>query len=373
MKKHKVLLIAYNNLGKGGIQNQLMGIIRSLKDIVDFDVVIWDEVKDYYTPELERYGVRVIRCFRNVGSNVLRRKADAFIRYSDIRRVIANVIRQYGPYDAIHCNNAYDAAPCLEAAQEAGIPVRISHAHNMENPALRKKLVYPAYRVLYGHNRKKIRKYATHLIGCSRQVADYFFGEGFGRVVHIGIDLSSFCKVQLPEKNRGRAELLHVGSMSQQKNQCFLVDVMEELVKMRENVHLTMIGSGGAYFDRVREKIAEKGLEQYISVLPPDTSVPQAMAQADLFVFPSTFEGFGIVLIEAQAMGLSCLVSDVVSPEADCGGLQYLPLEQGAARWAEQIDRIIGQGVETKAKYDVSEFAVENMSNRLYRIYSQTE
>lgn len=372
MKKCKVLLVAYNNLGKGGIQNQLMGIIRSLKDVVDFDVVVWDQVKDYYTPELERYGVRIIRCFRNIGNNVLRRKADAFIRYGDIRRIIANVIREHGPYDVIHCNNAYDAAPCLEAAVQAGIPVRISHAHNTENPNLSKKLVYPAYRMLYAHNRKKILRYATHLIGCSRQVTDYFYGEGLGKVVHVGIDLSAFQNEMLAEKTRDKAELLHVGSMSEQKNQCFLVDIMEELVKLKADAHLTMIGGGGAYLDQVQNKITEKGLAENISILCPETNIPQAMANADLFIFPSTFEGFGIVLIEAQATGLRCLVSDIVSPEADCGGLQYISLGEGAAYWADQINRMLENDIGSREKYDVSEFSVEEMSRKVYRNYSRT-
>lgn len=370
MKKIKVLLIAYNNLGKGGIQNQLMGLVRSLKDKVDFDIVVWDNVKEHYRPELEQYQVKIIECFRSTGKFILRKKADAFIRYGDVRKIIDRVIREHGPYDVVHCNNAYDAAPCLEAAYRAGIPVRISHAHNTENPNLSKKLVYPAYRALYAHNRGKIHKYATHMIGCSRQVTDYFFGRGFGQVVHIGIDLSEFQNVQIPAKEQGTIELLHVGSMSEQKNQLFLVDVVEELVKRTPNVHLTMIGGGGAYLSGVNALIAQKGLGSYVSVMPPQTNVPRAMAEADLFVFPSTFEGFGIVLIEAQALGLKCLASDIVSREANCGGVRYLPLEKGAAYWAEIIAGEVEKGLAREEKFDVSEFSVENMSGSIYEIYN---
>lgn len=372
MKKLKVLLIAYNNLGKGGIQNQIMGIIRSLKDQVDFDIIVWDNVKDYYTPELEQYGVKIIRCFRNPGKNLLRRKADAFVRYGELRRIIKNVIREHGPYDAIHCNNAYDAAPCLEAAYKAGIPVRISHAHNTENPSLSKKRVYPAYKALYRHNRKKIHRFATHMVGCSRQVTDYFFGKGFGQVVHIGIDLSEFQKMEFPVRNSKTIELLHVGSMSEQKNQLFLVDVMEKLTKRNPNVHLTMVGGGTGYLEQVKDRISRKKLEGVVTILPPDTHVPSAMAAADLFVFPSTFEGFGIVLIEAQALGLNCLASDIVSPEANCGGIRYLSLKKGAAYWAEMIVNELEKGLKHEQKYDVSEFSVENMSGKICRIYNNS-
>lgn len=368
MKKTKVLLIAFNNLGKGGIQSQLMGIVRSLKDRVDFDIVVWDKVKDFYTPELEQYGVRIIPCFRQLPGSRLLQKADVFLRYRQLKGIIGRVMETYGPYDAIHCHNAYDAAPCLAAAKAAGIPVRISHAHNMENPALRKKRTYPAYRALYAHRRKQIRRLATHMLGCSRQVTDYFFGPGLGQVVHIGIDLSRFAGLCGATRQTTVPELLHVGSMSQQKNQLFLVQIMEQLVARDTKIHLTMLGSGGAYFDQVRQRISEKGLEAYISLLPPETPVPPAMAAADLFVFPSTFEGFGIVLIEAQATGLRCLTSDVVSPEANCGGVRQLPLSLGAVGWAEVIAEMLADGC-GKQTYDVSDFSVEAMAEQIFAIY----
>ena len=165
-------------------------------------------------------------------------------------------------------------------------------------------------------------------------------------------------------------ELLHVGNMSEQKNQLFLVDVMEELTKHNQNVHLTMIGSVSAYQEQVKERIAQTKLENYVSIMAPNTNVPEAMAAADLFVFPSTFEGFGIVLIEAQALGLKCLASDIVSKEANCGGIQYLPLEKGAAYWAEAINEEIKKGLGYDGEYDVSEFSVENMSGIIYHLYN---
>lgn len=370
MKKCKVLLVAYNNMGKGGIQSQIMGIVRSLKEQVDFHVVVWDNAKDYYSPEMDRYGVKIIRCFRNIGNNALRRKMDAFIRYGDIYRIMEGVIRENGPYDAIHCNNAYDAAPCLDAAYRAGIPIRISHAHNTENPNLKKKRVYPAYQMLYGHNRKIIHKYATHMIGCSKQVTDYFFGKNVGQVVHIGVDLTEFSNIQFQKKKSEKIQLLHVGSMSEQKNQLFLMEVMEELIKIREDVHLVLIGGGAAYLDRVKRSIAQKKLDDYVTIMPPETNIPQAMMEADLFLFPSTFEGFGIVLIEAQAQGLECIVSDIVSPEANCGGICYLPLETGASFWARTIAEKIEAGLGQKTKYDIREFSVKKMSERIYGLYT---
>ena len=364
----KVLLIAFNNLGKGGIQNQLIGILRALKDRVDFDVVIWDNKRDYYRAEVEE-SARIIECFRDTGKTKLRQKADAFIRYQDIRKRIDRIIKEYGPYDAIHCNNAFDAAPCLHAAYDNHIPVRISHAHNTENPALSKKLVYPAYRFLYEQQRKRIRKYATHRIGCSRQVCDYFFGENQGDVVHIGIDLSQFKDIHRTTSTASEFQILQVGNFSQQKNQLFSLDVLHQLTQIRPDVHLTFIGSGNAYLEQMKKKIANYSLSDYISILPPETNIPTAMASADLFLFPSSFEGFGIVLIEAQSVGLNCFVSEVVTQEANCGGLTTLQLEAGPEHWAEAINSYINEHHNNTKEYDVSEFSVEKMGERIYQLY----
>ena len=366
--KYKVLLIAYNNLGKGGIQNQLIGIIRTLKDRVDFDVVIWDNKRDYYRSEVEK-SARIIECFRNIGNNKLRQKADAFIRYQDIRKRIDRIIKEYGPYDAIHCNNAFDAAPCLQAAYDNHIPVRISHAHNTENPSLSKKLVYPAYKALYEQQRKRIRKYATHMIGCSGQVCDYFFGKNLGQTVHIGIDLSEFEKVEPDAVQSSEFQLLQVGNFSEQKNQLFTIEILRQLVKIRQDFHLTLIGGGGDYLHSVKDKIQSYELADYVSILPPETNVPQAMANADLFLFPSSFEGFGIVLIEAQSVGLNCFVSEVVTREANCGGLITLRLSRGPEQWAQAIAKYIDRKNNKRKGYNVDEFSVENMGERIYQLY----
>ena len=58
------------------------------------------------------------------------------------------------------------------------------------------------------------------------------------------------------------------------------------------------------------------------------------------FIFQSTFEGFGNVLIEAQAMGLPCFVSEVVTEEADCGRLEFIKLSDGATKWQKLLEII---------------------------------
>jgi glycosyltransferase involved in cell wall biosynthesis len=63
------------------------------------------------------------------------------------------------------------------------------------------------------------------------------------------------------------------------------------------------------------------------------------LSAMDCFLFPSLYEGLGIVAVEAQAAGLSCILSDRVPQEASVisGLVQWMSLDQPSARWAEKL------------------------------------
>ena len=85
----------------------------------------------------------------------------------------------------------------------------------------------------------------------------------------------------------------------------------------------------------------------------------------DVFLFPSLWEGLGIVLIEAQANGLRCVASDVVPPEAKITDLvETVSLKKPASYWADKVLACAGgyerkdmQDEITKAGFDIRETA----------------
>jgi glycosyltransferase involved in cell wall biosynthesis len=88
--------------------------------------------------------------------------------------------------------------------------------------------------------------------------------------------------------------------------------------------------------------VQERGLAKQVSFLGLRKDVPEILGALDGFVLPSLYEGLGIVLIEAQAAGVPCLVSDRVPEEADLklGMVDKLPLEAPAERWAEGMSKL---------------------------------
>lgn len=366
-RKLRVLHIAFNDLGNGGIQNQIMEIARQTSKSVKNDIVVWKREPAFYDEEFKKYGnIFIVPHYE--GKSKLRGKLDFFLRYFSVKKSIKKVIAENGPYDAVHSHKLFESAACLSAAHKAGVPVRIAHAHLTKTKGYRMtpvRFVISVYNSVY---RRLIRKHATNMIGCSRDAADYVFGKGYGDVVHIGIDTDKFDLLKCETVSRKNKRLLHVGNFSVHKNQLFLVKVFSELRKLRQDVELVMVGKESEYRKNVEKLIQDNGLSDYVIIKPHDVSIPYEMANSDAFVFPSNFEGFGIVLVEAQAMGLKCFASSEVPAETNCGLVSYLKLEDGAYKWAQTINGFLQKDTLRKP-VDVSEFSQETMANNILKIY----
>jgi glycosyltransferase involved in cell wall biosynthesis len=195
-----------------------------------------------------------------------------------------------------------------------------------------------------------IRQNATLGLAASRKAAAALFGgnwasQGNCRVLPCGVDLTPFG--ELPDAGEVRAEwgipaeafvVGHVGNFSPPKNHAFLVEIARELVRRAPETRLLWIGDGGLR-PAIEEKTTQAGLERQVCFAGRRADVPRLLAAMDAFVFPSLWEGMPLSLVEAQAAGLRCFVSDVVTEEAHVVRALVTPLSltQNAAAWAERI------------------------------------
>lgn len=115
----------------------------------------------------------------------------------------------------------------------------------------------------------------------------------------------------------------HAGRFCEQKNHKFLIDVFKKIADLENNAVLLLIGAGET-FEKVKEQVCEYGLEERVIFLGVRKDIASLYQAMDCFVFPSLFEGLGIVAIEAQCSGLPVVGSDVI-PRAslvhDCSSL----------------------------------------------------
>ena len=168
----------------------------------------------------------------------------------------------------------------------------------------------------------------------------------------------------------GKTVYLHVGRFMDVKNHVFLIQIFEELHRRQPDSVLLLVGDGELR-PQIEEQAKAAGLSDSVRFLGNVSDVPDKMNLADAMIFPSKYEGFPTVLLEAQAAGLDCFASDSITPEIKLTDrIHWLSLEQSPAVWAEKIlvtkrkpDRA-ADNEPVKAKYDVS--AVTRRLTELY-------
>jgi glycosyltransferase involved in cell wall biosynthesis len=129
----------------------------------------------------------------------------------------------------------------------------------------------------------------------------------------------------------------HVGRFSKEKGHAFLVDAFIEVYNRQKNSVLLLVGDGPLQ-NEVETKANNLGISDSVVFLGTRNDIPRILMAMDLFVFPSSYESFGIALIEAQAAGLKVLASDTIPRETQATDLlEYLSLKSGVSEWAKII------------------------------------
>lgn len=278
---------------------------------------------------------------------------------------LIRLIRRHGAIDAVHSHMDYfNGINCL-AALIAGVPVRISHAHRAADSG---RVGWP--RRLYSLvMRLLIACCSTERVGCSasanegqHRIGPWRFGS---KIVTNGIDMGVFTPVRTAEAPEGidvredAVRFVTVGRMDASKNPLFLVRVFHEVKKRMPGVRLYWIGTGSLRGE-VEALIARLGLESSVTLLGVRRDVPAILPWMDWMLFPSRLEGLPFALIEAQACGVKCFVSDAIPGDANLGLCVMLPLEADEVYWAGRIcERLANDGAglaldpERAARYDI--------------------
>ncbi len=193
-------------------------------------------------------------------------------------------------------------------------------------------------------------------------------------VIRNGIDFKRFQNIKESQfeirKNLGipvNAYVIgHVGRFSSTKNHDFLVDIFAEVYRKNSNAFLLLIGAG-ELMEPVKDKIEKLQLSERVLILSHRSDIPQLMKAMDVFVFPSLFEGLGIVLIEAQVAGLRCIVSDTVPKEAFQTKLAVpVSLNESPEKWAEII---LDDSVKGGSDGNIDDYDMNKEIKQLEKLY----
>lgn len=317
-----------NNLGSGGVEGLLMNIYRVMdRERVQFDFMIRSAKDNRFADEVERLGghVYIMPDFpRKIMSNY--RAVDAFFAEHKEYKIVH-----------VHANALIYVFPLI-LTKKHRIPCCILHSHNTNTCG------GMLGRIIHWVNRQFLGRWVTDYLACSDLAARWMFGNREYIQVNNGIDLKSY-QFSQQVRQRIRAQLGvwdeviigHVGRFLPVKNHPFIIEVFSELLKHRPEAKLLLIGEGDLS-PQTKERIRILNIEDKIILTGVISNVHEYMSAMDVFLFPSFYEGLPLALVEAQANGLPCVISDKIPPAIVLtDGIQVLSLNDPPSIWASAL------------------------------------
>ncbi|WP_261807956.1 glycosyltransferase [Paenibacillus sp. N3.4] len=324
-------------MNRGGAQSFIMNVYRQMdRSKIQFDFIVHTYNPCDYDEEI-----------RSLGGRIFNLRKPYRVGWWGFLYELRSTIQQQGPFHAIHSHTHDAGGFALLIARMLGIDIRIAHSHSLSDFAYSS----PRNKMTRWLKTKMIRRLATNWVGSSKSASQVLFGRRWSKdkrskMVHNGIDVIRFTN-RLKEKAALREELLipsdaplvgHIGRFSGIKNHRFLVEIFEELLFRIPNARLILIGDG-VLRTEIQRLVEHKGIQNHVHLLGHRDDVPELLQELDVLVIPSFKGGVPMVLIEAQAAGIPCIVSDHIPAEANLksGFFSFVSLNQDTAVWVQWL------------------------------------
>lgn len=315
------------SLEAGGLETLIMNIYRKIDTSqIQFDFVVHHQKVGVYEDEILKRGGKVYHLPFLDDKNILKYK-------KELKRIIRD-----GNYKIVHGHHSSLGSLYLKIAKQEGVPVRISHSHIASFSKTPKG--YVKFLITRGFGRN-----ATHHFACSQWAGNYMYGKNSDfRIINNGIDTEKFRfdpMFRSIERKKLKIDddfvICHVGRFHDQKNHTFIIDIFKEICRLHSGSKLMLIGIGPLE-DTIKEKVKLYGLTDKVLFMGQITNVHQMLSTADVFLFPSLYEGLPLTLVEAQAAGLPIVCSDTITDECHLTEeYSVMSLETSPHEWAEAV------------------------------------
>lgn len=289
----------------GGVESVVMNYYRNIdKSKIQFDFICDEDSTNIPYDEIKKLGGKVI----------LIPPYQKVLKYhKELKKILKT-----GGYKIVHSHINTLSVFSLCAAWAAKVPVRIAHSHSTTSPNEKKK------NFIKSLLRPLSKLFANNYMSCTEHAGRWMFGNGSfdnGKVfvLNNAIDLNQY-KYNEKVRKEIRKELNinddilvigHLGRFVEQKNHSFLIDVFSKYHKINKNSMLLLIGQG-PLMEEIQLKVKDLDLEESVRLLGQKDDAYKYYNAFDMFLFPSIYEGLGMVAIEAQCSGIPVIASEFV-------------------------------------------------------------
>ena len=315
----------------GGVEAVVMNYYRNIdRNKIQFDFICDNDSTNIPYEEIEKLGGKVFL-------------VPPYQKIYQYNKELLKIFKNE-KYKIVHSHiNTLSVFP-LRIAKKANIPVRIAHSHSTTNKREWKKNLLKQILRLFS------KIYATDYFACSEYAGRWLFGnkeydKGNVYILNNAIDIDKFKfdekirRLKRKELNITEDTLVigHIGRFVSQKNHSFLIDIFFEIHKQNKNAVLLLIGQGPLE-EKIKEKVEKLNLKNNVKFLGQREDVNELYQAMDIFLFPSLYEGLGMVLIEAQCSALPCVCSDKIPKISKiCNDVYFLSLNDSAKEWSNLV------------------------------------
>lgn len=359
----KKVLIVSGGLQVGGAEKIAASIsLNAPKDEFDFHYLVFEGIPNDYGSLITENGYKVITIPSPQKSYI------SFIK--NIRELIGKY-----HYDVVHCHTMFNSGIILRIAKKMKVPCRIAHSHTTKTE----------YRISFAKNiyqhlmRRVICVNANYYFACGREAGYWLFGkrafEKKGIIIPNGINVDDFVYNLDHRKNIREYYQVsncfvigHTGSLIKVKNQSFLLELLKQIVSIKENSVLMLVG-GGADKQDLENKAVSLGIQNHVIFVGQVNNVNQFLSAFDIFVFPSLREGTPLSLIESQANGLPCVVSENIPDDVFLTPLIHQVKLDDPEKWIQEIISLKRKDKEYSEEIKNKGYDVKTSFERIYEVY----
>ncbi|HWO77458.1 MAG TPA: glycosyltransferase family 1 protein [Bacillus sp. (in: firmicutes)] len=325
------VLHVLGRLNRGGTETMIMNIYRKIdRSKIQFDFIVHTDDKCDYDDEIQELGGKIYSFPTYSGKN-----------HFSYKYFWETFLKRHSEYSIIHGHMRSTAAIYLKIAKKFGL-ITIAHSHSTSSgngfSAIVKNIFqYP------------IRYIADYLFACSENAGVWLFGANACKkenffIINNAIDAKKFIydrKTDLKLRRElgieGKFVIGHVGRFATPKNHEFLIEIFNSVHEKVENAILLLVGDGELR-KSIEKKVIDLELQDNVIFTGKQSEIHKLLHTMDIFVFPSLYEGLGLVVIEAQASGLRCIVSDQIPKEAFITDLvDVISLKEKKDSWVKII------------------------------------